>query len=207
MFGYNASAPVYDYNLTKAMEYLQNATNVGTGNSWWVDGFTVAFIYNAGNLVRDTACNYMKQALESLNTMPGTHGTFEATINALDWPAYLSATQLKPSPLPVFFLGWAPDYADPDDYVNPFVYSKGTYPSRMGYVNTTIDALVESAAAELDTDTRKAMYDEITNLVYDDAPLAWLVQANNFHVERAWLTGYYFNAMYYGYYFAAFDKA
>jgi peptide/nickel transport system substrate-binding protein len=207
MLGYNASAPVYDYNVTKAMEYLQNATNVATGNSWWVDGFTVAFIYNAGNLVRDTACNYMKQALESLNTKPGTHGVFEATINALDWPAYLTATQKKPSPLPVFFLGWAPDYADPDDYVNPFVYSKGTYPSRMAYVNTTIDALVESAAAELDSATRKAMYDEITNLVYDDAPLAWLVQANNFHVERAWLTGYYFNAMYYGYYFAAFDKA
>jgi peptide/nickel transport system substrate-binding protein len=206
MLGYNASAPVYEYNLTMAMEYLQNATNVGTGNTWWEDGFTVAFIYNAGNLVRETACQYLKQSLEQLNSMPGTHGTFEATINALDWPTYLANTRMSPSPLPIFFLGWAPDYADPDDYVNPFLYSLGTYPGRTGYSNATMDALIESAAAELDTNTRIAMYHEITNLCYDDAPYVWLAQANNFHVERSWLTGYYFNAMYYGFYFAAFDK-
>jgi len=207
MLGYNATAPVYEYNVTMAMELLQNTTNIATGNSWWVDGFTVAFIYNAGNLVRETACQYLKQSLESLNSMPGTHGTFEATVNSLDWPTYLAATRMKPSPLPIFFLGWAPDYADPDDYVNPFLYSHGTYPTRTGYANASIDALIESAAAEVDPVARKAMYDEITNLCYDDAPYIWLDQANNFHVERAWLTGYYYNAMYYGYYFAAFDKA
>jgi peptide/nickel transport system substrate-binding protein len=207
MFGYNASAPTYDFNITKAKELLENTTSTTPGQSWWQTGFTVALIYNAGNLVRETASQYLKQALESLNALPGTHGVFAATINALDWPTYLANTALSPSPLPIFFLGWAPDYADPDDYVNPFVYSLGTYPGRTGYANATIDALVLAAASELNQTIRKNLYDQITNLVYDDAPYIWLVQANNFHVERSWLTGYYFNPMYAGFYFAQYDKA
>jgi peptide/nickel transport system substrate-binding protein len=207
MFGYNASAPKYDYNVTKAMELLQNTTSTTAGQSWWDVGFTVAFIFNAGNLVRETASQYLKQALESLNSMPGTHGTFEATVNALDWPTYLTQTQLKPSPLPIWFLGWAPDYADPDDYVNPFLFSHGTYPTRTGYANASIDENSTLAAAELNSVVRKNYYDNVTNLCYDDAPYVWLVQANNFHVERSWLTGYYFNPMYPGFYFAQYDKA
>lgn len=205
MFGYNESAPVYEYNITKAVEYLQNTTNA-LGHSWWEDGFTVAFLYNAGNLARETASQYLKAALESLNSLPGTHGEFHATINSLDWPTYLSYVRSSPSPLPVFFLGWAPDYADPDDYVNPFLYSHGTFPGRTHYANASIDALVVAAAAELDTNTRLAMYHEIINLAYDDCPYIWLDQGNNFHVERSWLTGYYFNPMYPGFYFAAFGK-
>jgi peptide/nickel transport system substrate-binding protein len=206
MFGYNESAPTYEYNLTMAMEYLQNATNAATGNSWWEDGFTIAFIYNAGNIVRETACQYLKNALESLNSMPGTHGVFAATINALDWPSYLTAVQTSPSPLPIFFLGWAPDYADPDDYVNPFLYSHGTFPSRTGYSNPAMDALIEEAASELVPSVREDLYNQITTLCYNDAPYIWLDQGNNFHIERSWLTGYYFNPMYAGFYFAAFSK-
>jgi peptide/nickel transport system substrate-binding protein len=207
MFGYNASMPAYDYNVTKAKEYLENATNTATGHSWWVDGFTVAYIFNAGNLARETASQYLKQALESLNSFPGTHGTFHATINSLDWPTYLTQTQLKPMPLPVWFLGWAPDYADPDDYVNPFLYSHGTYPTRSGYANASIDENVTLAASELNAVARQALYDNITALAYDDAPYILEMQVNNFHVERSWLTGYYFNPMYPGFYFAQYDKA
>jgi peptide/nickel transport system substrate-binding protein len=196
MLGHNSSAPTYDYNLTKAMEYLQNATNPLTGHSWWTDGFTVAFIYNVGNSLRQTACNLMKQALDSLSSMPGTHGTFQATINALDWPTYMALFAMRPCPLPVFFLGWAPDYADPDDYVIPLLHSSGLYPWRTTYSNTTIDALIESASVEVDPLVREQMYHEITNLCFDDAPYIWLDQTSHFHIQRSWLNGYQFNPMY-----------
>jgi peptide/nickel transport system substrate-binding protein len=206
MFGYNASAPVFDYDLVKARSYLENATNVATGNSWWVDGFEIAFLFNAGNLGRQTACQYLKNALESLNSVPGTHGVFAATVNALDWPSYLAAVRSSPGPLPVFFLGWAPDYADPDDYANPFMYSKGSFPSRTGYANDTMDDLVLDAASELNSTRRLSLYHDIINLCYEQAPYIWLAQANNFHVERTWVNGYYFNPMYYGLYFPSFTK-
>jgi peptide/nickel transport system substrate-binding protein len=207
MFGYNESVPAYEYNVTMAKEYLENATNPGTGNSWWEDGFTIAFIYNAGNLARETACQYLKYALESLNSFPGTHGIFQATINTLDWPTYLANLRMSPSPLPVFFLGWFPDYADPDDYVNPMLYSYGSYPLLTGYSNATIDSLAIAASMELNSTARMEMYHEIVNLCYDDAPYIWLAQMASFQITRSWLNGYVFNPMYMGDYFAAMSKS
>jgi peptide/nickel transport system substrate-binding protein len=200
MFGYNASAPTYEYNLTKAQEYFEAAESTTPGVSWWDQGFTIALLYNAGNVYRETACQYMKDALETMNPL------FHVEVHTLDWPTYLANLRSKPSPMPAFFLGWAPDYADPDDYVNPFLYSNGAFPYYTGYANATIDQLILDAAEELDSDTRQQMYHNLTNLVYDDAPYIWLYQANNFHVERSWVNGYYFNPMYAGFYFSAFTK-
>jgi peptide/nickel transport system substrate-binding protein len=200
MFGYDALVPAYDYNLTAAEQELKAAINPATGHTWWVDGFTVAFMYKAGNNYRQAACMYMKDSLESLGLQ------FHATINAFDWPTYLALLRLSPSPFPMFYLGWAPDYADPDDYCNPFLTTYGAWPMRTGYSNATIDALVWSASAELDPATRAAMYSEITWLTHNDTPYIWLYQSNNFHVERSWVIGYYYNPMYSGLYFPALSK-
>ena len=207
MLGYNASAPAYEYNVTMAKEYLENATNPLTGNSWWVDGFAVALIYNAGNMLRQTACQYLKTALESLNSFPGIHGTFQATITGLDWPTYLANMRMHPSPLPVFILGWSPDYPDPDGFVNPMLYSYGSYPLLTGYSNATIDSLAVAASMELNITARQEMYYEIVNLCYDDAPYIWLDQQCSFQITRSWLNGYVFNPMYNGDYFAVMSKS
>lgn len=201
MFGYNASIPEYKQNLTMAEAEFKLAINPATGRSWWDDGFTVAFMYNAGNTVRETACQYMKQALESLNPK------FHATVNALDWPTYLANLRKSPSPFPMFWLGWAPDYADPADYVTPFLHSTaGVFPYRTGYANPTIDALIDQANSELNATRRYQLYSEISMLCYEDVPYIWLYQAYNFHIERSWVRGYYFNPMYAGFYYAAFSK-
>jgi peptide/nickel transport system substrate-binding protein len=200
MFGYDASVPAYDYNLTAAEQELKAAINPATGHTWWVDGFTVAFMYNAGNNYRQAACVYMKDSLESLGLQ------FHATINAFDWPTYLWLLRSSPSPFPMFYFGWAPDYADPDDYCNPFLLTDSYFPIMTEYSNATIDALVRSASVELDPTVRAAMYSEITWLTHNDTPYIWLYQSNNFHVERSWVDGYYFNPMYSGLYFPALSK-
>jgi peptide/nickel transport system substrate-binding protein len=200
MFGYDASVPVYDYNLTAAEQELKAAINPATGHTWWVDGFTVAFTYNAGNNYRQTACMYMKDSLESLGSQ------FHATMNAFDWPTYLAMLRSSPSPFPMFYFGWAPDYADPDDYCNPFLLTDSYFPIMTEYSNATIDALVRSASCELNSTLRAEMYSEITWLTHNDTPYMWLYQPNNFHVERSWVNGYYFNPMYGGLYFPALSK-
>jgi len=209
MFGYNESIPTYEYDLEIAKSHLQNATNADTGNSWWEDGFDIALFYNSGNTYRETACNYLKAALDELTAMAegDTDAVFWGEVNTLDWPTYLALRQATPSPFPVFYLGWAPDYADPDDYVTPFLDSDyGTFTHSTGYVNASIDALIRAAAVELDDETRAEMYYDIGMLVYEDAPYIWLWQGNNFHIERSWVSGYYFNPMYPGFYYPAFSK-
>lgn len=202
MFGYNESIPTYNYDLAVAEAEFKAAINSVTGNSWWDDGFTIALFYNAGNTYRETACVYMKQALETLNP-----GMFSATINPLDWPTYLANMRKSPGPFPMFWLGWAPDYADPDDYATPFLDSDyGVFPYRTGYHNDTINALVRAASGELNETLRYQLYSEMSMKVYEDVPYIWLYQANNFHIERSWINGYYFNPMYAGFYYAAFTK-
>jgi peptide/nickel transport system substrate-binding protein len=108
--------------------------------------------------------------------------------------------------LPAFFLGWAPDYADPDDYISPFIHSSGTYAKRCSIVNDTLTAMCEAAASELDEDVRAEMYYDISMAVYDNCYYIWTAQATNFHVERTWVNGYYFNPMYPGLYFYTYSK-
>jgi peptide/nickel transport system substrate-binding protein len=200
MFGYNDSIPAYNYDLAKVKSELQIAQSDTPGQSWWVKGFSIAFIFNTGNAYREAACTYMKDALESLGTQ------FHATINQLDWAAYLQNLRKSPSPFPLFYLGWAPDYADPDDYCNPFLLTGGTFAYRTGYSNATIDALVIQAASEVDTTQRLNLYRQITWLVHNDTPYIWLYQSNNFHIERSWVTGYVYNPMYSGFYYPNFSK-
>jgi peptide/nickel transport system substrate-binding protein len=201
MWGYNASQPTYTYDLVKARQFLENATNVATGNSWWTDGFTVAFMYNAGNTYREAACQYMKEGLETLGSQ------FHATVNTLDWPTYLANQRKTPSPFPVFYLGWAPDYNDPDDYVVPFLLTGGTFAFRTKYSNDSIDALIPLAAVETNETARQALYDEIVKLCYEDVPYVWLAQPNNFHVERSWMHGFTFNPMHAGFIWSQFTKS
>ncbi len=89
---------------TTAADYLKEAINIDSGNSWWADGFEIALFYNAGNAYRETACRYLADALDTLTTMAATDpeggGTFTATVNTLDWPTYLSPAEEQAQPVP-----------------------------------------------------------------------------------------------------------
>jgi PKD repeat protein len=91
--------------------------------------------------------------------------------------------------------------------VTPFLDSAyGVYPYTTGYANTSIEDLLRAASSELDEDVRSQIYSDMGMLVYEDAPYMWLWQGGNFHIERSWVDGYYYNAMYSGLYYAALSK-
>ncbi len=71
MFGYDETIPTYEFDLDTAADYLKEAINTDTGNSWWADGFEVALFYNAGNAYRETACRYLADALDTLTDHVG----------------------------------------------------------------------------------------------------------------------------------------
>ncbi|OGS50588.1 MAG: hypothetical protein A3K65_07255 [Euryarchaeota archaeon RBG_16_68_12] len=205
MMGYNGSLPMFSKNAALAQAELRLALDPRTPSptdTYWDNGFSITLYYNAGNTVREQGCLLLKQGLEAL----GAPGTISVSVRALDWPVYLAT--LRARALPIFFLGWAPDYADPDDYAFPFLHSRGTFPQRVGYSNATIDALVAAAASELDPVVREKMYKDMqTVVVQDHVPYLWIYQATNFHVERSWVAGYYFNPMLSGGYYYSYSKA
>jgi peptide/nickel transport system substrate-binding protein len=184
--GHNMSTPVFHYDLAKAAEEL-NMTPYGT------TGFNITLYYNAGNSERKEGCLLLRKGLEALHTQNAT-GPIRVTVQGIDWPAYLRA--FRANGLPIFFLGWRPDYADPDDYVLPFLHSDGVFASRVGYNDTSMDRLIEAAAAELNQSKRVKMYQDLSSIaVVEHVPYLWVYQSFSFHVERTWVRGYYFNPM------------
>jgi peptide/nickel transport system substrate-binding protein len=184
--GHNMSTPVFPYDLAKAAEEL-NMTPYGR------TGFNITLYYNAGNSERKEGCLLLRKGLEALSTQNRT-GPISVTVQGIDWPAYLRA--FRANGLPIFFLGWRPDYADPDDYVLPFLRSGGVFASRVGFANATMDGLIDAATAELNQSKRMGMYQALSSIaVWDHVPYLWVYQSLSFHVERTWVRGYYFNPM------------
>src|SRR5207244_10678053 len=84
----------------------------------------------------------------------------------------------------------------PRGFVLSVVRSVIPFPLWIRYCNATLDALIDAATSELNETTRvQDFLDLSARAVLDDVPYLWVFQATSFHVERAWVTGYYFNPM------------
>ncbi len=194
MFGWNSSVPKYSFNLMKAAEELALAINPDTGRSWLQDGFGLVLYYNAGSIVREAAALMLAADLMSL-----APEKIYVTVQAMALPTYLS--NMYGGTLACFFLGWGPDFADPDDYANPFLHENGTFSARCSVGNHTLSLMVEDAAGELDRDVRAQKYLDTSMSCYDNAYYLWMHQSLGFRVERTYVSGFIHNPMRGNYYY------
>ena len=104
-------------------------------------GFKIELVYDSRNTARQIQSEVLKQGLESLN--PG-----EIQIKVTSWSGPSTKKVSRAKGVAIMAIGWAPDFPDPDDYVNPY-RTGGTLASRVGFSNATIDALIDDAAADL----------------------------------------------------------
>ena len=90
--------------------------------------------------------------------------------------------------------GWLPDYPDPDNYVDAILNS-GNGDAIYGneYNNPDMDALIAEAKLEADPDQRVALYKQIQELAFEDAPYIWTAQAENVVVMNERVNGYFYN--------------
>ena len=191
MLGYNEYGPEYNLDLEQAEYYFKEA-------GVWDTGFTLTVYYNSGNTARENGLLMLENNIESLNA------EFDLVVQGLEWPDYLD--KFIQSEMPLFFLGWAPDYADPHDYVQPFLHSNGHFPYYLSYQNDELDQLIMDAARETDDATRILLYADIIDLEHEEAIYIWTHQGITFHVERDWVDGWYSNPMYGGTYYYSLSK-
>jgi ABC-type transport system substrate-binding protein len=166
----------------------------------WLDrGFKMEIYYNTGNSARATAATLLKTNLESLNP-----GKITITVTGLEWSVYLQKQQT--GAMPAFWLGWAPDYPDPNDYTVPFLISGGTFAGTVGYSNTTIDAMITQAGSDNNPVTRANTLKNLSLAVYDDAPYVWLSQGSVLTCLKSWVQGFAYNPMYSNLYYYLLNK-
>ncbi|NWF95571.1 MAG: ABC transporter substrate-binding protein [Candidatus Thorarchaeota archaeon] len=208
MFGHNDSLFMYEYDIEKAVDKWNEAMTKGLPAILANMSYTLDIYYNSGNTNRERACLLMKDGITAILNHPDSTKpaqTLTINVNALEWASYLY--QVRNKQLPLFFLGWAPDYADPDNYVGPFVKSTGTYPLRIGLTGSPgwnaalVDGWINSAAQTQNATLRLQYYGLIQDAIVDHCAYIWAYQAQSFHVEADYMFGYQFNPMHDAYFY------
>jgi peptide/nickel transport system substrate-binding protein len=171
------------FDLKKAEEYLRKAWD----GQVWEKGFKLDLLYNTGNAVREVGMKMLAENLVKLNSK------FKVEVRAMEWADYTNAQRNKA--LPIFFIGWAPDFPDPGNYVFPYQHSNGTYAGRAGYKNEEVDKLIADASTETDPAKRKTMYYRLQQIWLDDAIGIMNSQALGRRYMKDWVQGFYFNPM------------
>ena len=185
MLGYNPKGKWYEVSTERAIAEFKEAH----GGQVWERGFKFSILFNTGNVGRQTAAQMIKEAAEALNPK------FKIDVRSVTWSSYLGLMNSKK--LPMFLVGWAADYADPDNFVVPFMHSTGTFTGRQGYKNAEVDKLIEQAALETDTKKREAIYFRLQEIAFQDVPTIYIYYLVNFVVMRSWVKGWYHNPIFF----------
>jgi len=196
MFGHNGTAYNWQYNLTAAVEEWNNAlTDSDFVNALNQLDNIITFYYNSGNTVREQFCLLLADGLNAMCTHPGAADQIAAgldtemtfTTQALEWSNYLD--HIRNKQMPLYFCGWSPDYADPDNYLYPLVYCLGTYAQRICYNNSDVNMWYLQQKTETDLGARIKLLNLIQETVAEDVPYIWLYQSTEFRTWGTWVYG------------------
>jgi peptide/nickel transport system substrate-binding protein len=178
---YNPDAPKYTLDLAKAEEHLKAAF----GGQVWEKGFKLTLIYNTGNLVRKVACEILANNLFTINPK------FQISVLAKTWTSTM--TLLRSRTLAMYQIGWLMDYADPDNFVVPYMASYGVFSYYASYSNAEVDDLIAEGAVETDSAARQQIYYDLQQLWYDTVPGIAIAQPLGRRFFTKYVHGFYFN--------------
>ncbi|MEM3546091.1 MAG: ABC transporter substrate-binding protein [Candidatus Bathyarchaeia archaeon] len=120
-----------------------------------------------GDLEADVAA-VIKESLEET-------GMMKVTLRSAEWATY-AAEYISAGVMPIFLLGWYPDYIDPDDYTTIFLHSEWSPDMGVFYSNPEMDVLLDEASIRIDIEERAMLYVEIQKLMAKEAPVIPLFQ-------------------------------
>jgi oligopeptide transport system substrate-binding protein len=110
----------------------------------------------------------------------------EVVIRQLDPGNYFSVLMEKKDEM--FVAGWGADYPDPQNFLD-ILFHSGTEDNLGEYSNPEVDALLEKARVEQDSTKRVSMYQEIEQLLVDDAACLPLYFSVSFTLVKPYVRG------------------
>jgi peptide/nickel transport system substrate-binding protein len=206
------TANQYNLNLTKAKYYFEIAYGGGPTNPGedptlvtspgllWTTGFRLPVTYNTGNVPRRTiAEDYIKTNVEHLNAK------FHVDVYDVDWGG-VYIPELFSWKLPLFVIGWIPDYLDPHNYMFTFMGTYGSFSYFQSYSDPHVDDLIDWGMKNSTLSIRQAIYRELEEIYIRDNPGVCTDQPWGRHFERTWMYGWYYDPIYPGGYFKHYWK-
>ncbi len=80
--------------------------------------------------------------------------------------------------MPLFLLGWYPDYFDTDDYISPFLSIAGAESLGSFYNNSQVEAWVTQEQSTTDPTARQTLFNQIQDKLAEDVPYIPLFSGN-----------------------------
>jgi peptide/nickel transport system substrate-binding protein/oligopeptide transport system substrate-binding protein len=154
--GFDPKLKGHGYNPVKARELLAQAGYPGGEGIPPLDIWTVS----KSESVKAELAAYRKYL-----------GAIGITLNprvAENWKHFIR--MINDKKVPLYYAAWYADYPDPDNFLFVLCHS-ASRTNRMGYENSAIDRMLESARQEVDYIKRIQTYRDVQAQVMQDAPL------------------------------------
>ena len=188
--------PLYPYNLSLAMsEMNQSAWPLPTGYSTSInymyiklgDWEQVALLLQAD--LAKIGLHIVPVGINNLDDLYTEQGRDSAG-------NCISESTFNGGP---FYMGqefYTSDYISPDDWTQNNALSYGSANDCMArYYNDTMDQLVIDAAGTTSSTQQDQLYGQMTQMMYDNYTVAWLVVPQQFQITYQGVTGYVSNPM------------
>ncbi|MFC3861727.1 ABC transporter substrate-binding protein [Deinococcus antarcticus] len=176
-FGYDDTVKKYTYSPAQAANYFKQAYK----GELWRNGFTLNINYRAGSASALTTFEILKRNIEALNPK------FKINLQPKQWSELLADS--KNGKESMLLMTWAPDYADPDNFLYTFYASDGYLAVRSNYRDERMDILLKQARQTGDPLERSRWYSLLAKRAYDTAPIMILPAASNYVFYRDNING------------------
>jgi oligopeptide transport system substrate-binding protein len=178
--GYNANLVGLGYDVAKARELVRESKYGDIGNLPPITLTTFGY----GGLIASTLEAAITQWRENLGV--------EVTVRQLE-PEYL-LYHLKEEKDEMFDMGWIADYPYPQDFLD-VLFHTGAENNFAEYSNPAVDAVLDEAAVEGDSEKSLMLYQQAEQMLVDDAACLPLWFGKNYILVKPYVKGYELNPM------------
>jgi peptide/nickel transport system substrate-binding protein len=176
MFTHTDDFKTSDGNLALAKELLKSKgyseTNKLAVELWYTPS-------HYGDSEVDLAA-VMKQQMEAT-------GMMKVDVKSAEWATYRDNYANKV--MPMFLMGWYPDYLDPDNYTAAFAGTEGSKGNGIFFSNPRWDEMFGEGQTETNLGKRAALYKKVQKMWTDEVPTAPIFQGNLYVITRKGIKG------------------
>ncbi|MFX1603303.1 MAG: ABC transporter substrate-binding protein [Promethearchaeota archaeon] len=200
MFGHDDTVFTYGYDLEKAVVAWNRAMESGLDEILADNSYSLELYYTDDDRLRFAHALETTQILvEGIDAILDDERAQRPMDNLVIDIVELEFEEYRQyernGQLPIVASFWAPDYSDPDNYVEAYAKSDYFWANIIGYHDEDVDSWIDSAAQSHDSLERTELYSQIQDALVDEIAYLWLCQLTNFHVESSFVHGYVFNPM------------
>ena len=159
---YSPNLRSYNFNPDLARELMESSSYADAWKSDSLPRITLSLSGSFGAVIPA----YLEVIIEQWNQELG----IQVDIQQTEWATYLE--DVKDAKYQMFSIGWIADYPDPENFLDILFHSESAN-NNTRYSNPEVDRLLEEARTERDKTRRFQIYNQVEQIVLDEAPWVW----------------------------------